>query len=44
VPQLTHLGESADDRSRTPAKPVSNEQIDKLLDQMIKLPPPPPTQ
>ena len=42
VPQLTHLGESPGEHSRAPAKPVSKEQIDKMLDQMINLPPPDP--
>jgi tripartite ATP-independent transporter DctM subunit len=43
-PQLTHIGETAGESSRMPVKPVSKEQIDKMLDQMIILPPPPDPQ
>jgi tripartite ATP-independent transporter DctM subunit len=39
-PQLTHLGQSAEDRSRIPAAPMSNEEYNKLLNEMIKLPEP----
>jgi tripartite ATP-independent transporter DctM subunit len=36
-PQLTHLG-SADDSSRAPAPPLSDEEFHKRLNEMIKLP------
>jgi TRAP-type mannitol/chloroaromatic compound transport system permease large subunit len=36
-PQLTHLG-SADDRSRAPSAPLSDEEFHKRLNEMIKLP------
>jgi tripartite ATP-independent transporter DctM subunit len=39
-PQLTHLGQSLDDRSRVPSVPLSNEEINKRLNEMIKLPEP----
>ncbi len=39
VPALTHIGENAADRTRNPSKPVSNEQIDKMLQQMFEPPP-----
>src|SRR5664279_2136559 len=37
-PQLTHLGQSAQDRSRLPSVPLSNEEFNKRLKEMIKLP------
>ena len=37
-PQLTHLGMSADDGSRLPAAPLSDEEFNKRLNDMIKLP------
>jgi tripartite ATP-independent transporter DctM subunit len=40
VPQLTHIGQSADDGSRLPAVPLSNEEFNKRLNEMIKLPEP----
>jgi tripartite ATP-independent transporter DctM subunit len=40
VPQLTHIGQSADDSSRLPAVPLSNEEFNKRLNEMIKLPEP----
>ncbi|MBV9261482.1 MAG: TRAP transporter large permease subunit, partial [Pseudolabrys sp.] len=39
VPKLAHLGENAAEQTRAPAKPISDQQIDKMLDQMINLPP-----
>jgi TRAP-type mannitol/chloroaromatic compound transport system permease large subunit len=39
-PQLTHLGQSAADRSRLPPVPLSNEEFNKRLNEMIKLPEP----
>jgi TRAP-type mannitol/chloroaromatic compound transport system permease large subunit len=39
-PQLTHLGQSLDDRSRLPSVPMSNEEFNKRLNEMIKLPEP----
>ncbi len=41
APALTHVADKAGDRSRTPAAPVSNQEIDKMLNNMIVLPPPP---
>jgi tripartite ATP-independent transporter DctM subunit len=40
VPKLVHFGENAADNSRAPASPVSNEEIDKRMRDM--LPPLPP--
>jgi tripartite ATP-independent transporter DctM subunit len=37
-PQLTHMGQSADDHSRLPSAPMSNEEFNKRLNEMIKLP------
>jgi len=37
-PQLTHLGALADDSSRLPAAPLSDEEFNKRLNEMIKLP------
>jgi tripartite ATP-independent transporter DctM subunit len=39
-PQLTHLGQSSDDGSRLPSVPLSNEEFNKRLNEMIKLPEP----
>jgi tripartite ATP-independent transporter DctM subunit len=39
-PQLTHTGQSFDDRSRLPSVPMSNEEFNKRLNEMIKLPEP----
>jgi tripartite ATP-independent transporter DctM subunit len=39
-PQLTHMGQSAEDRSRLPSVPLSNEEFNKRLNDMIKLPEP----
>jgi tripartite ATP-independent transporter DctM subunit len=39
-PQLTHEGQSLDDRSRLPSVPMSNEEFNKRLNEMIKLPEP----
>ncbi len=38
VPQLTHLGQSAGDGSRLPATPMSDEEYNKRLNEMIPLP------
>ena len=38
VPQLTHLGQSSSDGSRLPAAPMSDEEYNKRLNEMIKLP------
>jgi tripartite ATP-independent transporter DctM subunit len=38
VPQLTHLGQSSGDGSRLPATPISDEEYNKRLNEMIKLP------
>jgi tripartite ATP-independent transporter DctM subunit len=40
VPKLVHFGENAADVSRVPSAPVSQEEIDKRMQEM--LPPPPP--
>jgi tripartite ATP-independent transporter DctM subunit len=40
VPQLTHIGQSAGDGSRLPEVPLSNEEFNKRLNEMIKLPEP----
>jgi TRAP-type mannitol/chloroaromatic compound transport system permease large subunit len=39
-PQLTHTGQSADS-VRLPAAPMSNEEFDKRLQEMIQIPEPP---
>jgi TRAP-type mannitol/chloroaromatic compound transport system permease large subunit len=39
-PQLTHTGQSFDDRSRLPAVPMSNEEFNRRLNEMIRLPEP----
>jgi tripartite ATP-independent transporter DctM subunit len=39
-PQLTHMGQSSDNRSRIPSAPMSNEEYNKLLKDMLKLPEP----
>jgi tripartite ATP-independent transporter DctM subunit len=43
-PQLTHMGQSSDDGSRVPAAPLSNEEFNRRLQEMIKLPDPEPSQ
>jgi tripartite ATP-independent transporter DctM subunit len=37
-PQLTHIGQSAADRTRLPAAPLSDAEYAKRLNEMIKLP------
>jgi tripartite ATP-independent transporter DctM subunit len=37
-PQLTHIGQSAADRSRLPAAPMSDAEYARRLNEMIKLP------
>jgi len=39
-PQLTHLGQSLDDRSRLPSAPMSDKEFNDRLNEMIKLPEP----
>jgi tripartite ATP-independent transporter DctM subunit len=39
APQLVHLGERPGDASRAPAKPVSADEINRRLEEMIPLPP-----
>lgn len=39
LPQLVHVGENAAENTRAPAAPVSNEEIERRMQQM--LPPPP---
>lgn len=41
VPQLTHFGESAADRSRKPPA-ISNRELERRLDRMLPQVPPPP--
>jgi tripartite ATP-independent transporter DctM subunit len=38
VPQLTHLGENASDRSRLAPTSLSNEEINKRMNEMIQIP------
>jgi tripartite ATP-independent transporter DctM subunit len=43
VPQLTHLGEKAGEASRTPAQPLSREELNRRLEELLpppELPPP----
>ena len=40
VPQLTHIGQSAEDGSRLPPVKLSNEEFNRRLNEMIKLPEP----
>src|SRR5580704_1802130 len=40
-PQLTHIGQSADDRVGPPSVPLSNEEFNKRLNEMIQIPEPP---
>jgi hypothetical protein len=37
-PQLTHIGQSRDDSSRLAPAPLSDEEVNKRLNEMIKLP------
>jgi tripartite ATP-independent transporter DctM subunit len=39
VPRLVHLGENAGDSVRTPASPISNEDISKKINSMVAPPP-----
>ena len=41
TPALIHLGENAAELSRAPAAPLSQQEIDKRLNDMIPLPPMP---
>jgi tripartite ATP-independent transporter DctM subunit len=41
MPALIHLGENAADISRVPAAPLSQQEIDKRLNDMVPLPPMP---
>jgi hypothetical protein len=43
VPKLAHFGENAADNSRAPASPVSDEEIEKRMREMLPPLPPPPT-
>jgi tripartite ATP-independent transporter DctM subunit len=43
-PQLTHIGQSAEESSRLPPVPMSDEEFNKRLNEMIKLPEPPEPQ
>src|SRR3984957_13981971 len=43
-PQLTHVGQSAEESSRLPPVPMSDEEFNKRLNEMIKLPEPPEPQ
>jgi hypothetical protein len=40
VPGLTHLGQSASDATRVPAAPMSDEEFNRRLQDIIKLPEP----
>jgi TRAP-type mannitol/chloroaromatic compound transport system permease large subunit len=39
APRLVHIGENAADITRAPAKPLSSEEMNRRLDEMIPLPP-----
>jgi tripartite ATP-independent transporter DctM subunit len=39
-PQLTHLGQSSEERSRIPSAPMSDEEYNKRLKEMLRLPEP----
>jgi large-conductance mechanosensitive channel len=39
VPQLTHLGEKAGEASRAPERPLSKEELNRRIEEL--LPPPP---
>ncbi len=39
IPKLVHIGENAAESSRAPAAPVSNEEIDRRLQEMLAPPP-----
>jgi tripartite ATP-independent transporter DctM subunit len=41
-PQLTHLGRASDDSSRPPAAALSDEEFNRRLNEMIRLPEPDP--
>jgi TRAP-type mannitol/chloroaromatic compound transport system permease large subunit len=43
VPKLVHFGENIANNSRAPASPVSNDEIEKRLRDMLPMPPPPLT-
>jgi tripartite ATP-independent transporter DctM subunit len=43
-PQLTHVGQSQQDRSRLPAAPMSDAEYARRLNEMIKLPEPDPSE
>jgi len=43
-PQLTHVGKRSDDGSRLPSAPLSDEEFNKRLNEMIKLPEPDPNE
>ncbi len=40
-PQLTHSGQSAADSTRLPAAPMSDDEFNKRLQEMIQIPEPP---
>jgi tripartite ATP-independent transporter DctM subunit len=39
-PQLTHMGHSSENNSRAPAAPMSDQELNRRLQEMIKLPEP----
>jgi tripartite ATP-independent transporter DctM subunit len=43
VPALVHIGESATDRTRTPLAPVSDQEINRRLEEMLPAVPDPPS-
>jgi len=43
-PQLTHVGKRSDDGSRLPSAPMSDEEFNRRLNEMIKLPEPDPNE
>jgi tripartite ATP-independent transporter DctM subunit len=43
VPQLTHLGEKAGDASRAPERPLSKEELNRRIEELLPPPPDLPT-
>ena len=41
VPKLVHFGENIANNSRAPAAPVSDDEIEKRMRDMLPIPPPP---
>jgi tripartite ATP-independent transporter DctM subunit len=43
-PQLTHVGQSSGDRSRLPSAPMSDDELNRRFNEMMKLPEPDPNE